>query len=134
MSHESFWGSPDIWTCRGCPDGSPVDDEGFCIDCRDVYRREYEAHLDQQVLVRYEGRCITCKNWSILKNDTCERCIKEVYRPEGRWCDEHGVHFSRCSECGDQLPLKGVTQMKDLCLRHDLGREFEECDCDLKDV
>jgi hypothetical protein len=85
-----------------------VEDDGFCEECRQAYRREYEEHLDQEVLSRYDGRCGACQNWCILSHGTCERCIKEVYRPKGRWCQEHGVHFGRCYECGDQLPLKGV--------------------------
>ncbi len=108
MSHSSFWGTPDIWTCRGCPDGSPVDNDGFCEECRDVYRREYQEHLDQEVIDRHVKQCDTCGERKIFKLTTCSPCVEALYRPSGRWCDEHGVHFGRCSECGDQLPLKDV--------------------------
>ncbi len=109
MSHESFWGAPDIWTCRGCPDGSPIDQDGFCPECRQTYRREYEEHLDNEVLTKYKLRCNTCHLWMTNhSHGTCNRCIEQVYRPTGLWCQDHGATAGRCQVCGDQMRLDGV--------------------------
>jgi len=110
----SFWGDPDIWTCRGCPDGSPVNDDGLCEECRDTYRREYEEHLenlDKKVLLRYELRCNTCQQWETYdrtSHGTCNRCIEKIYRPQGLWCNAHGPMTGKCPICFDQLTLEGV--------------------------
>ena len=105
----SFWGAPDTWTCRGCPDGSPVNDDGLCEECEGAYRREYEEHLDQVIVRKYAIRCGTCKLWTkIHAHATCQKCIEEVYKPAGLWCHEHGPTAGRCPICQDQLTLEGV--------------------------
>ena len=109
MSHESFWGAPDIWTCRGCPNGSPIDDNGLCEECRDAYRREYEEHLDEAIVKKYKLRCGTCRAWIITHHHgQCQRCIEEVYKPQGLWCNAHGPMTGKCPICFDQLTLEGV--------------------------
>jgi len=62
--------------------------------------------IAQLALRDKERRCATCRTWYTIQlhnhDNHCDRCIAQVYRPSGLWCDKHGPMMQSCPNCAEE--------------------------------